>query len=441
MNGRTPFLLLACTLAAGACRGGDDAELTLVEEPPASEGEATVASSSGSTSAGASRGGGAVVHAYDGWHPEPAGSWCRIEGRHRHPYALAASDYAVSVIDDVYTFVGDALAWGWTGPVWWYYGHHRISSRVWCVLDGPHSHAWKPTVEVARFRIDGGYYTWTGDWDDDYRVAVQRYGRPYNDLLRVRLVGAPSHPWVSWGVDAKARVDHGRHRGEIRLAPPPAHVRVDFTPPRPPVPGHPGRGIDVDVRVGTGDGSHRYDGSDHRRDGADRDGRDGDRDHRYSGSDHRRDGEDRDGGRDHGSTGSDHRKDRDSDRGSDRGTDRDSDRDSDRDRRSTGRDGGGDRGGKEAGRGGESSDRQERKVGSDSRPEGKRGDAAGSAGARTGGEKSRESGRSGVSESRSGKSSGKGGEGRSSGKGERGRSSGKSSDDEKDGKDEKDRGR
>ncbi|MCK6527391.1 hypothetical protein L6R50_07450 [Myxococcota bacterium] len=426
MNGRTPFLLLACTLAAGACRGADDAELTLVEDPPAPEGEATVASGSGSTSGGASRGGGAVVHAYDGWHPEPAGSWCRIEGRHRHPYALAASDYAVSVIDDVYYFVGDALAWGWTGPVWWYYGHHRISSRVWCVLDGPHSHAWKPTFEVARFRLDGGYYTWTGDWDDDYRVAVKRYGRPYNDLLRVRLVGAPSHPWVSWGVDAKARVDHGRHRGEVRLAPPPAHVRVDFTPPRPPVPGHPGRGIDVDVRVGAGGASHSYTGSDHRREGAERDGRDVDRDHRYTGADHRRDDGDRDRGRDQRSTGSDHRKDRD-------------DRDSDRDRRSTGSERGGDRGGRDG-----DSERHERKVGADSRPEGKRGEAAGSGGTRSGGEKSRDGGRAGVSESRSGKSSGKGGDGRSSDKGERGRSSGKSRGgdrDDKDDKDKKDRGR
>jgi len=327
----------AVLLLALGCKPGQDPDAELSPVEAVAEVEVADGGDGGGSSGGK---GSRETHSYWGWHPEPAGGWCRIEGRHRHPYLLADRDYAIQVVGGVVYFVGDALAWRWGGPVWWYYGHHRVAAGVWCLVDGPHTHPYKPTS--GTFRAEGSYYVWSADWDADYTILVKKHHHKLNELVKVRLAPIPSHPRVDWVVRAGPAVDHGRVKARVVLPPPPV-IRIDVDPPGPRPPhGHPG-GLDVGVRIDASpsgshgtrrdrDDGHHYVGGDHTREGSSRDERDGVRiTSTPSGSHDDRDGKDRRPGP---STSGRHERDDRDDRDRDARTTRERDDRHDRDGRS-----------------------------------------------------------------------------------------------------------
>jgi hypothetical protein len=156
---------------------------------------------------------------YVGLHPVPkaeGGGTCQIEGRHVHVYAADKLQYRDHRGDQF--FVGDPVAYGYTGPKYAYKGHHPIRVDLvigdedrdveYCYLDGPHYHAFAPP-RGPDFTMVGGAYFYVGTPDKAYvqaRPAMVQINATYRPIVYERPVVTVAAPvgWIGLRVDVVA---------------------------------------------------------------------------------------------------------------------------------------------------------------------------------------------------------------------------------------------
>ncbi len=207
------------------------------------------------------------------------GHWDMNRSVHVHD-DLAVGLAPFADIDGVLTFLGDPLAYGYTGDVWTYEGVHPLPAWMgggYCGIRGPHRHAFAPEGGPYR-ETDDGAYVFNGAMHGG--VPVYRPDRlapveprppapaaaptwlaaPWSPFAPVCVVyvtdrrGRRTLRYTSWGcspvVDARRR-DHDRDRrgsrwardrdrdrddGARHGAPPPSAARRRPRPPPPPRP-------------------------------------------------------------------------------------------------------------------------------------------------------------------------------------------------------------
>lgn len=104
----------------------------------------------------------AEPRAYRGPHPvDDAGHWHPDETVHVHEQLAVGLD-AFADVDGVLVFLGDPVAYGWTGDVFAYRGAHPLPARVggYCGIRGEHRHTFAP--EGSYRRDDTGAYAFVG---------------------------------------------------------------------------------------------------------------------------------------------------------------------------------------------------------------------------------------------------------------------------------------
>jgi len=116
---------------------------------------------------------------YYGHHPHPAkhplGSFCRIDGSHRHDYAPYRGHRYV-FHDGHYFWVGDAKPYAIGNPAYDYYGHHPHPHYFggYCRIRGLHQHGYAPN-SADYYRLHNGAYFFTGVYGSDYYANRARY--------------------------------------------------------------------------------------------------------------------------------------------------------------------------------------------------------------------------------------------------------------------------
>ena len=160
-----------------------------------------------------------TMYEYFGQHPvrSDLGTWCDQDALHVHSYALDTEEYLVYEIDGVFHFVGDAFLH--RGHMHhWYYDPHPIShiSSHWCVLEGPHSHWWRPRQhqhQTTWVSYDG-YWVWDGEYSSSFWWTWSTWYAPFWIIHNRRVHRHHSyHPGHHYheGHRARPRYD-GRHR-------------------------------------------------------------------------------------------------------------------------------------------------------------------------------------------------------------------------------------
>ena len=174
-----------------------------------------------------------------GPHPIAAkygGGYCYIEAPHMHVYGPDRPSLYQQVGDD-YVFTGDPTPFGYEGERHPFYGHHPVAIEgtgdpVYCLLDGPHFHAYAAPATP------------------DYRVknGVAFYVTPIPPAFvkpaHVRVVNAEYRPYASFRPTVEVTPPPEWH-GEVYVAGPSVEVHAPgvFMPPSPPSP--PGVAIEV----------------------------------------------------------------------------------------------------------------------------------------------------------------------------------------------------
>jgi len=133
----------------------------------------------------------ATTHRYWGYHPVPPshGSFCATTGLHAHAYA--PFDAVLFVVHDGYwVFVGDPFAFGYSGGVYLYSGHHPHGWGGWCYLDGQHHHLFAPFGTF--FVLHGHHHVFHGPHDGHYRQHRPRHLHHHHGVDRDRA-RPPAH--------------------------------------------------------------------------------------------------------------------------------------------------------------------------------------------------------------------------------------------------------
>jgi hypothetical protein len=207
-----------------------------------------------------------------GTHPIPAsegGGYCEIEGPHVHVFAPTKLEYRLHGKDNF--FVGDPVAYGYSGPRVAYKGHHPIHVHAivgddeddveFCFIDGPHFHAFAPPPEVkADFQLAGDTYFFIGEPPPVYveqRPAMVKINAIYQPLRYERpvVLVEPPGAWIGirFGMPAAVVDVHApgvvvetpRVRGGIEVIVPAPSLEVNV-------------GIGVGVRGGHHKGKKRH---------------------------------------------------------------------------------------------------------------------------------------------------------------------------------------
>jgi hypothetical protein len=166
-----------------------------------------------------------------GPHPIAAkfgGGYCYIEAPHMHVYSPDRPNLYQQVGDD-YVFTGDPTPFGYEGDRHPFYGHHPVAVEgapepVFCVIDGPHFHAYAaPSTPDYRVKDGVAFYV---------SPIPQAYVRP----ARVRVVNSEYRPYVSFRPTVEVAPPPEWH-GEVYVSGPSASVEVRapgvFVPPPP----------------------------------------------------------------------------------------------------------------------------------------------------------------------------------------------------------------
>jgi hypothetical protein len=164
-----------------------------------------------------------------GPHPIAAkfgGGYCYIEAPHLHVYGPDRPNLYQQVGDE-YVFAGDPTPFGYEGDRHPFYGHHPVivdgsPEPVYCVIDGPHFHAYAaPSTPDYRVKDGVAFYV---------APIPQAYIKP----ARVRVVNAEYRPYVSFRPTVEVAPPPEWH-GEVYVAGPSVEVRAPgvFVPPPP----------------------------------------------------------------------------------------------------------------------------------------------------------------------------------------------------------------
>jgi hypothetical protein len=209
-----------------------------------------------------------------GIHPIAKGhgtGLCHIEVPHVHVYA-PADPVQYRDYDHGHFFVGDPVAYGWEGDKHSYYGHHPIYvssvvdaevavDPVYCYLDGPHYHYYKPPLTVAAdFELEADAYFYVGEPLPVYveqRPAMVKINAIYTPIEYTRPVVTVEPPaaWIGirFAVPAAVVVEPApavvvEERAKVR-----AGVGVEVHAPAVEVHA-PSVEIDVGIGIGVGGG-------------------------------------------------------------------------------------------------------------------------------------------------------------------------------------------
>jgi len=208
---------------------------------------------------------------YIGGHPIPTaegGGFCEIEGPHVHVFAANKLEYRPH--DGYQVFVGDPVAYGYAGPRHQYKGHHAIhvnavidepepeDDLAFCYLDGPHFHAFAPSVD-AEFEVVGDTYFYVAEPPPIYlasRPAMIKINAMYTPLRyeRPRVVVEPPRGWI--GVRTGYAIAEVRGP-DVIVAPP--RVRAEVYVPMP--------SVEINFGIGVSGGvehRHRHDNGKHK---------------------------------------------------------------------------------------------------------------------------------------------------------------------------------
>ena len=127
-------------------------------------------------------------HTFRGPHPiDLEGHWHLEETDHVHG-ALSSVAGAFGEVDGVHVFLGDPIAFGWTGDVWTYAGVHPLPGALpgYCGIGGEHRHVFAPE---GAFRVDDGVYAYVGGLRGGLPMVRPRRVQP-----RSPVVVAPEGP-------------------------------------------------------------------------------------------------------------------------------------------------------------------------------------------------------------------------------------------------------
>lgn len=193
-------------------------------------------------------------------HPIPSaagGGYCEIEAPHVHVFAPTKLEYRVHGKD--HFFVGDPVAYGYSGPRVAYKGHHPIHVHAvvgdadedveLCYIDGPHFHAFAPAPEVkADFELVGDAYFFIGEPPPIYieqRPAMVKINAIYQPLRYERpvITVEPPSAWIGIRFGAPAAVVDVRGSG-VAVEAPRVRAGVEVVVPAP--------SIEVNVGLGFG---------------------------------------------------------------------------------------------------------------------------------------------------------------------------------------------
>ena len=188
-----------------------------------------------------------------GPHPIAAkygGGYCYIEAPHMHVYGPDRPTLYQQVGDD-FVFTGDPTPFGYEGERHAFYGHHPIpvegaSEPVFCVIDGPHFHAFA-APPTADYKMKDGVAFYVTPIPPAFvrpahvRVVNAEY-RPYASF-RPTVEVAPPPEWHGEVYVAGPSVEVRAPGVEVQapgvFVPPPPHVSVEvaapgvFVPPPP----------------------------------------------------------------------------------------------------------------------------------------------------------------------------------------------------------------
>jgi hypothetical protein len=164
---------------------------------------------------------------YLGPHPVSAkhgGGYCYIESPHMHSWGPDRPALYQNVGEE-YVFTGDPVPFGYEGERHQFYGHHPVvvegGQPVYCLIDGPHFHAFAPPPEQP-YTIKSGVAFYVGPIDPVY-VRHER----------VHMVNAEYRPYVSFRPVVEV-APPPEWRGEVWVAGPSVEVGVPtatFTAP------------------------------------------------------------------------------------------------------------------------------------------------------------------------------------------------------------------
>ena len=155
-----------------------------------------------------------------GPHPIAAkygGGYCYIEAPHLHVYGPERPSLYQQVGDD-YVFTGDPTPFGYEGERHPFYGHHPVTVEgagepVYCVIDGPHFHAYAaPTTPDYRVKDGVAFYV---------APIPPAFVKP----ARVRAINAEYRPFVSFRPTVEVAPPPEWH-GEVYVAGPSMDVRA-----------------------------------------------------------------------------------------------------------------------------------------------------------------------------------------------------------------------
>ncbi|MDB4969267.1 MAG: hypothetical protein JWN44_4956 [Myxococcales bacterium] len=167
---------------------------------------------------------------YLGPHPVAAkqgGGYCYIESPHLHIYGPdKPALYQQS--GDEYIFTGDPTPFGYEGDKHPFYGHHPVvvvgaPEPVYCLLDGPHFHAYE-APEVPEYKVKDGVAFYVAP-------IPQVYIKP----ARVRVINAEYRPYVTFRPTVEV-APPPEWRGDVYVSGPSVEVRapgVFIAPPQP----------------------------------------------------------------------------------------------------------------------------------------------------------------------------------------------------------------
>jgi hypothetical protein len=148
-----------------------------------------------------------------GAHPVPydqvsgqSGGFCNIESRHQHSYPVF-DQHLFRDLNGYANFIGDPADFGMSGAGYMYAGHHPLDHQHGgghCYMSWAHRHLFAPVG--VQFVLQGGAYSYTGSWSQDYYANRLNNVNYYDGYYRRSYFGGryfaqrPAHNYAGWNL-------------------------------------------------------------------------------------------------------------------------------------------------------------------------------------------------------------------------------------------------